>query len=208
MRDGQEDCQCVVETRRWRIIVNFKLPESKLHAWISAFNARPKSLEELFRSVAENYPEVSIQLVDLDKVPGQRYLTLATVNASKSFHSKQPIAKTLAMELLLYISAEKQIVKALKQVGITTETCRTAAVAVGSRRDRIRAVAIFLSNALGQASQDELLDQWQRQRTKSVRSAFDIGEKELEATIRKNETEWMAVERLAVERSAMLAAKK
>jgi tRNA threonylcarbamoyladenosine modification (KEOPS) complex Cgi121 subunit len=188
--------------------VNFELPESQLHAWISAFNTKPKSLEELFRSAVEKYPDVSIQLVDLDKVPGQRYLKLAAVNASKSFHSKQPIAKTLAMELLLYISAEKQIVKALKQVGVTPETNRTAAVAVGNSRDRVREVASFLSTALGQASQDELLDDWQRQRTKSVRTAFDIGEKELKAILRNNETEWMAIERLAVERSAMLAAKK
>jgi len=188
--------------------VNFELPESKLHAWISAFDTRPRSLEDLFRNVAEKYPELSIQLVDLDKVPGQRYLKLATVNACKSFHSKQPIAKTLAMELLLYISAEKQIVKALKQVGITPGTSRTAAVAVGSNRGHVQAAAGFLSNALGRPSQDELLDDWQRHRIKSVRSAFDIDEKELDAVIRKNETEWLAVERLAVERSAMLAAKK
>ena len=188
--------------------MNFELPESKLHAWISAFNTRPQSLENLFRSVAEKYPEITIQLVDLDKVPGRRYLKLATANAIKSFHSRQPIAKTLAMELLLYISAEKQIVKAVQQVGITPETIRTAAVIVEKSREHVQAAAGFLSNALGRPSQDELLDDWQRQRIKSVRLAFDINEKELEAIIRKNETQWMAVERLAVERSAMLAAKK
>ena len=186
----------------------FELPAAGIHAWISAFNTRPNSVEELFQNATKEYPEVSIQLVDLDRVPGQRYLKLATVNAENSFHSKQPITKTLAMELLLYISAEKQIVRALKHVGITPETCRIAAVALGVDRDRVLAAADFLSGSLGQGSEDGLLDDWSRLRIKNVRSGFDIGEKEIKATIRKNEAKRMAIERLAVERSAMLAAKK
>lgn len=186
----------------------FELAENGLHAWISAFNTRPKSPHELFGSVVEKFPEVSVQLVDLDRVPGQRYLKLAAVNATKSFHSKQPIAKTLAMELLLFISAEKQIVRALKRVGITAETQRIAAIAVGDDHSQVLSAANFLAETLGQNSEDQLLDDWSRQRIKNVRSSFDIGERELEAIIQENETEPMVVERLAVERSAMLAAKK
>ena len=186
----------------------FELTNAGSHAWISAFNTKPNSVEALFQNVAKKYPEVSVQLVDLDRVPGQRYLKLATVNAEKSFHSKQPIAKSLAMELLLYISAEKQIVRALKHVGITAETRRIAAVAVSADHDQVLAVANFLSEALGQTSEDALLDDWSPLRDQNVRSGFDIGRKEIDAIIQKNETESTAVERLAVERSAMLAAKK
>jgi len=188
--------------------VIFELPEIGLHAWISAFNAQLRTPEDLFRSAAEKCPGVSIQLVDLDRVPGQRYLKLATVNAAKSFRSKQPITKTLAMELLLYISAEKQIVRALKRIGITAETRRIAALAVGPRRDEVLAAAKFLATTLGRESEDRLLDEWPRQRIKNVRSSFDIGERELEAIIQDNEAEPKTVERLAVERSAMLAAKR
>lgn len=184
------------------------LPDTGLHAWISAFNTKPQIPEELFRIVAEKCPGVSIQLVDLDRVPGQRYLKLATVNATKSFCSKQPIAKTLAMELLVYISAERQIVRALKRIGITAETLRIAALAVGTDREQVLAAANFLATTLGLDSEDQLLDEWSRERIENVRSSFEIGEKELEAIIQKNETESMAVERLAVERSAMLAGKK
>ena len=186
----------------------FELTESGLHAWISAFNTAPQNPEELFRIAAEKCPGVSIQLVDLDMVPGQRYLKLATVNAIKSFYSRQPIAKTLAMELLLYISAEKQIVRALKRIGITVGTRRIAALAVGGHPDQLTAAANFLATRLGQDSEDQLLDAWPRQRIKNVRSNFDIGGRELKAVMQKNETEHMAVERLAVERSAMLAARK
>jgi tRNA threonylcarbamoyladenosine modification (KEOPS) complex Cgi121 subunit len=186
--------------------VIFEIPAAECHVWISAFNASPRTVDELFRKVTENYPEVSVQLVDLDRVPGYRYLKLATVNAIESFHSKQPIAKTQAMELLLYISAEKQIGKAVKQVGITTETRRVAALAVAAQRDQVVAAAGFLTDVLGQGSEDHLLDAWPRKRIENVCSSFDIGEKELKAIIRKGETLEGAIERLAVERSAILAA--
>jgi tRNA threonylcarbamoyladenosine modification (KEOPS) complex Cgi121 subunit len=188
--------------------VIFEVPDLRLYVWISAFNTTPHSLDELFRDAAEKFPDTSIQLVDLDKVPGQRYLKLAAVNATKSFQSKQPIAKTLAMELLLYISAEKQIVRALKRVGVTAETQRVAALAVGGSRDQVLAATTFLTQTLGQNGEDRLLDDWTRQRVKNVRLSFEIGAKELRAIIGKDETESMAVERLAVERSALLAAKR
>lgn len=186
----------------------FELPETNFYAWTSAFNTKPHNVEELLRNAAKNFPELNIQLVDLDKVPGQRYMKLATFNACKSFHSKQPIAKSLAMELLLYISGDKQIIRALKRVGITPETRRTAAIVVGGSLDQVQAGANFLSSELGQDSEDELLNDWPPKRIANIRFEFDIGEKELEAVIRENETEPMAIERLAVERSAILAAKK
>ena len=186
----------------------FELPENGLHAWISAFDAGTQTPEDIFRMATERYPDVSVQLVDLDKVPGQRYLKLATVNAARSFYSKQPIAKTLAMELLLYISAEKQIVRALKRIGITAETRRIGAVALGANREHVSAAANFLAVTLGQENRDQFLDEWSRRRIENVRSSYDIGERELKAVIQENEAEHVAIERLAVERSAMLAARR
>ena len=186
----------------------FKIPELGQHVWISAFNASPRSIEELFQSSAAKYPSVSVQLVDMDKVPGQRYLTLAAVNAVKSFHSKQPIAKTLGMELLVYISGEKQIDVALKRIGVTPGTHRVVAVAVSDSSDQVYGASKFLEEALGQGSDDKLLDDWPESRIENVRLGFDIGERELKAIIRKREPVTSAIERLAVERSAMLAARK
>jgi tRNA threonylcarbamoyladenosine modification (KEOPS) complex Cgi121 subunit len=144
----------------------------------------------------------------MDKVPGQRYLTLAAVNAVKSFHSKQPIAKTLGMELLVYVSGEKQIDAALKRVGVTPGTRRVAAFAVGHSGDQVSGAAKFLAETLGQGSNDQMLDDWSESRVDNVRLGFDIGERELRAVMRKREPVTSAIERLAVERSAMLAARK
>jgi len=182
-----------------------EIPQLGQYLWMSAFDTKPQSIEDLLRSATEKYPDVSVQCVDLDRVPGSHYLLLATVNALKSYRSKQPIAKSLGMELLLYISGNKQINEALTRVGVTSETKRTAAVAVGSSNNQVSATGNYLEQVLGQQGRDDLLDDWPRSRIENVRSAFEIGDKELKAIIRGKEPITNAIERLALERSAMLA---
>jgi len=182
-----------------------EIPQFGQYLWMSAFDTKPQSIEDLLRSATEKYPYVSVQCVDLDRVPGSHYLLLATVNALKSYRSKQPIAKSLGMELLLYISGNKQINEALTRVGVTSETKRTAAVAVGSSNNQVSATGNYLEQVLGRQGRDDLLDDWPRSRIENVRSAFEIGDKELKAIIRGKEPITNAIERLALERSAMLA---
>jgi len=182
-----------------------EIPQLGQYVWMSAFDTKPENIERLLRSAAEKYPDVSVQCVDLDRVPGSHYLLLATVNALKSYSSKQPIAKSLGMELLLYISGNRQINEALTRVGVTAETSRTAALAVGSSSNHVSAAGNYLEQILGQHGRDDLLDDWPRSRIDHVRSGFEIGGKELKAIIRTKEPITGAIERLAIERSAMLA---
>ncbi len=182
-----------------------EIPHLGQYVWMSAFDTKPQNIEQMLRSAGEKYPDISVQCVDLDRVPGSHYLLLATVNALKSYRSKQPIAKSLGMELLLYISGNGQINEALTRVGITSETNRTAALAVGSSSDQVSTTGNYLEQLFSQHARDDLLDDWSPSRIQNVRSGFQIGDKELKAIIRKKETITSAIERLAIERSAMLA---
>ncbi len=184
-----------------------EIPQLGQYVWMSAFDTKPQNIEQLLRSAREKYPEVSVQCVDLDRVPGSHYLLLATVNAIKSYGSKQPIAKSLGMELLLYVSGNGQINEALARVGVTPETNRTAALAVGSSSNQVSATGNYLEQLFGQPASDALLDDWPPSRIENVRSGFQIGDKELKAMIRRKEPITSVIERLAIERSAMLALK-
>jgi tRNA threonylcarbamoyladenosine modification (KEOPS) complex Cgi121 subunit len=109
------------------------------------------------------------------------------------------------MELLLYISGDKQINEALARVGVTSETNRIAALAIGSSSDHVSGMANYLEQMLGQHGRDDLLDDWPKSRIENVRLGFEIGDKELKAMIRTKEPTTSAIERLAIERSAMVA---
>lgn len=186
----------------------FQLPEFSVHVWISGFASKPDDFDVVLRAVQQKHPEISVQFVDLEKVPGSRYLFLATLNALKSFHSKQPISRTLGMEILLYVSGNRQIAEAIQLVGMTSDTRKVAALLVGKSEEEVSAGAELLGQILNQRSDDELIDHWSPVRIDNVLAIFGIGPKELKATLRKDEGKVQAIERLAIERSALLAVKK
>jgi tRNA threonylcarbamoyladenosine modification (KEOPS) complex Cgi121 subunit len=186
----------------------FQLPEFSSHVCISGFASRPKDLDAILNEVRKKHATISAQFVDLDKVPGSRYLFLATLNALRSFHSSQPISRTLAMEILLYVSGNRQISEAIQLVGMTSETKRIAVVLVGETAEEVSAVAELVGQILNQRNNDELLDQWSSARMGNVLAIFDIGPKELKATTRNGEEKAQAIERLAIERSALVALRK
>ncbi len=185
----------------------YEIRELAAYVWISAFDAKPDGVEQVLSAMQGKFPDVSVQLLDLDMVAGSRYLFQAIFNALKSFRSK-PIARSLSMEILLYIAANRQIGEALKHVGVTADTRRVAAVAVSNSQDQVLAATAALCELMKKENQDELLDEWDSERIENVRSIFGIGDKELRATIRKDEKSARAVERLAIERSAILTIKK
>jgi tRNA threonylcarbamoyladenosine modification (KEOPS) complex Cgi121 subunit len=156
----------------------------------------------------EKFPEVCVQLVDLNKTAGSRYLLLSTYNALKSFFSKHRISRTLSMEILLYVSANRQINEAIRRVGITADTQEIAAVAVGPSREAVIAAADLFEQLLGIKSADELLDSWPTNRIESIQQSFGITPSEISATLRKGEGICESIERLAIERSALLTVKK
>jgi len=185
----------------------FPLPEYSAFIWISGFTEKPKDLDTVVRAVRDKYPDVSVQFADMNKVPGSRYLLLATLNALKSFHSK-PISKSLSMEILLYTAANRQISEAIRLVGLTPNSEKVTAVLVGKTEQETSGAAELLSKIIGQKSSDKLVDTWSTERVRNVRAIFEIGSKELKATLREDETKTQAIERLAIERSALLTIRK
>ena len=112
------------------------------------------------------------------------------------------------MEILLYVSASRQIVESLERVGVNPQTERFAALVVGTSVDEVTAVGAYLTDVMQQKSIDKLLDEWTTARIQNVRSALDIRDEELNAILREGEDPIRGIERLAIERSALLAVKK
>ena len=135
-------------------------------------------------------------------------MLLATFNAVKSFESKRRVSRSLAMEILLFISGTRQITEAIKRVGVTPKTSRTAALCLLPKNSDQTQVTTLLTEIFRVMDEDSLLDKWTSLRRSKVIRTFGIGDKELKATRREGETVEKAIERLAIERSAMLTIAK
>jgi len=184
------------------------IPEFSKQIWISGLHGRPEDVDSVIKNIEVKYPKVGVQLVDLDRVPGSQYLCAAILNALKSFNSRNPIARSLAMETLLFIAANRQINEAVKTVGVSKDTRRTAAIVISASAEESTAAGNFLSEILNLSCDDSLLDTWPEVRISAVRQTFNIGSEELKATKRENEPLVAAIERLAIERSALLTIRK
>jgi tRNA threonylcarbamoyladenosine modification (KEOPS) complex Cgi121 subunit len=111
------------------------------------------------------------------------------------------------MEILLFVSGTRQITEALERVGINQGTTRSAVLAIASTEQEITTIVNLLIEKFNRNDDDRLLDIWAKERRASVRRVFGIGSKELKATYRVGGIN-MAIEKLAIERSAMLAIAK
>jgi len=112
------------------------------------------------------------------------------------------------MEILLYASADRQISEAIRRVGISANTQEIAALAVAPSTETLSAVRGLLEKQLDTESSDALLDTWSNDRLRTVQEGFGICSKELSATLRKGEDRQNGIERLAIERSALLAVRR
>jgi len=182
----------------------FELLDRKV--WISAFQGTVDPAQ--LANVQAQFPDVTVQLFDLDSVAGSRHLLLATFNALKSYESKRRISRSLGMEVLLFISGTRQISEAIKRVGITPKTTQTAVLCVLPTAIEHLKVADSLAEIFRGRDDDSLLDKWTSLRRSRVVRVFGIGDKELKAALRDGEVTDKALERLAIERSAMLTIAK
>lgn len=186
--------------------MRFELDEFNCKVWISSFEGKIDPAK-VMKEADAICPKTTVQLFDLDKVAGTRHLLLAAYNAKKSYNSKRRISRSLSMEILLFVSGTRQITEALERVGINQQTARSAALAISSSDDELLKISNLLIEAFGHKEDEKLLDTWNKQRRTNVRRVFNIGRKELRATYRNNGVD-AAIEKLAIERSAMLAIAK
>src|SRR5437667_8910161 len=81
-------------------------------------NARISDPEQTLKQLRSINNQTEVQLVKADLIGGPEHLQFAARNALYSFKGKRRRSKSLAMELLLYISCQRQIAKAIRFSGV------------------------------------------------------------------------------------------
>jgi len=164
--------------------------------------------QTILTETRQEFRDATIQFVDLDKTTGHRHILLATYNALKSRSLDQMISRSLAIEILLYVAAERQITQAFARIGVRTETKRIAVIATSSSPEIFSAVKEHLANSFSQECNDDLLDEWTERRCEAIREHFGMTDKEIQTVTRSGDSIRKSIQRLAIERSALLVVKK
>ena len=86
--------------------------------------------------LAEKY-QITIQVINADLVYGKDHLISAVNHANRAFKQDRNSTNSLAMEILLYASGERQIQKAIQKLGITADSQNIALIFEGKFNDDI-----------------------------------------------------------------------
>ena len=158
---------------------------------------------EDFRKRNKNVP---VQFFDAKHVAGPQHLYFAALNALKAFERKINISNNLAVELLLYASAQRQITKAVELLGLKQGSSEVAALIVADGIQERECFLCLVAETVSGERDDSVLD-LTAQKIDGIRELFQITDTEFEAKLEKQGLEKEALTDLVIERMALLGAK-
>ena len=85
-----------------------------------------------------NEYKVTIQAVNADMIYGKKHLISASEHAIRAFEEKRNSTNSLAMEILLYASGERQIQRALQKIGVKKGKTNIAFVIISEVKEETK----------------------------------------------------------------------
>jgi tRNA threonylcarbamoyladenosine modification (KEOPS) complex Cgi121 subunit len=145
------------------------------------------------REIAKKHGIVA-QAFDACVVAGVRHLVHAARLATLAQEDKRGFANSLEVELICWTSAERQIGRAIKKIGLKSGKRKLAFVAIGDSHAKVKKALgeVFLS--LGLKPAPKVLD-LSREKEKKIREIFSISPRELGV---------IPLEKLVIERISLL----
>jgi tRNA threonylcarbamoyladenosine modification (KEOPS) complex Cgi121 subunit len=169
--------------------------------------AKIKNVEKLFKEIQTKTKDAIIQLFDANSIAGKEHLYFATLNALTAFKNKTNISNNPAIEILLYASAHRQIVNALKKIGIKPETREIAAAIVTEKPEQINQMIELLSKLLS-AQRNDMVVELTEKKIKKIKDLFEISELEFQTEVEMNSSKVEALKDLVIEHIALLATQR
>ena len=163
--------------------------------------ADPEHTLERLRTVNK---QAEVQLVKADLIAGPEHLQFAARNAIYSFNGERRRSKSLAMELLVYVSCQRQIAKAINFLGVDSKDSRIALVALSDSKDAIQELDRRARLIVSGEQDDNLVEIGTKQKMAQIKHSYGVNSREMEAARFEGETDSSILKRLIVERSALL----
>jgi len=154
----------------------------------------------------EKSSNVEAQIFDADGVATWQHLYFAVLDALTAFKNEANISKSLAMETMLYASAQRQIRRATETLGVRPSTTKVALLIVGARPEDLKLTLSKISKQIRAERDDAILDLTEEKIT-NIQKAFEISNEEL-GTVMKGHDRKKALVDLVIERMALVAAER
>jgi tRNA threonylcarbamoyladenosine modification (KEOPS) complex Cgi121 subunit len=188
--------------------MNIRLDDFNCHLAIAGFrDVKLKDVNKFFQAVKGKTDDLCMQFFDASLVAGWEHLLFAALGALNAFKAKVNISGSLAMETLLYSSAQRQIKDAVNLIGIKPSSRHMAVVVLASSQKQASDVLKVVSQLLG-GEQDFSVLELTDNKIASLRKLFHISAAELEAKAKHNGLEKQTFADLVIEHMALLITRR
>ena len=185
-----------------------KIEEFNLYLAITAYkNVKIGNVQEFIEKTRKEAGNVTLQFFNANLVAGWEHLYFAVLNALTAFKNKLNISNSLAVEILLYASAQRQIRNAVELFGIKEDTSEVAVVVLAEDEEKI-ATALKKLLELIQAEEDESMLEINAKKFGVIKEFFDVSDLEIEAKLEREGMEKEALRDLVIERVALLVTRR
>jgi tRNA threonylcarbamoyladenosine modification (KEOPS) complex Cgi121 subunit len=126
------------------------------------------------------------------------------LNALKAFEKKSNISSSLAIEALLYASAQRQIRKAVDTLGVKQDSSQVAVLIIAENRQEMDdCLKVVLRLIPGE--RDDAVLELTDEKIGDIKKLFGISDLEIEAKLSRKGLEKEALADLVIEHVALLA---
>lgn len=167
-------------------------------------NVKIKEVNGFLERVRREAREAHVQFFDAKLIAGQQHLYFAAVNALKAFEKKSNISSSLAIEALLYASAQRQIRKAVDTLGVKQDSSQVVVLIIAENRQGIDDCLKIVSRLIPGERNDAVLELTD-EKIGGIKKLFGISDLEIEAKLRRKGLEREALADLVIEHVALLA---
>ncbi len=182
-----------------------KLEDFDRYVAIAGFrNVKVRDVNDFFDIIRKKLEDANVQFFDSKLIAGWKHLYFAALNALNAFKNKTNISNSLAVETLLYASAQRQINKAVELLGIKTKTSQVAVLVIAKTKQKIVTILETVSKLMSNERDDSVFE-LTNEKVYGVKRLFDISDLELEAKLEKKGFEKEALIDLVIEHGALLA---
>jgi KEOPS complex subunit Cgi121 len=187
--------------------------EAVVNSWLRAFgqnlaiagfrDVHIGKPDEFFQEVKKETGSGCIQFFDASLVAGFDHLRFAALDGLNAFKSEANISNDLAMEILLYACARRQIREALNLIGIKPNTKHVVVLALSSSAEQALSDLDIVSRLI-KGKRDDSVVAFVDDKVRRLIQMFNISDIELEAKALQRNDRKQAIVDLIVERMALL----
>lgn len=167
---------------------------------IGGFNVDPiKDIDDLLGKLNDIVSPNIFQIFDAARIAGWSHIFMAVVNAVTAFESGSAISRSIGIEILLYVSCQGQISKALETVGANSRTKQLALVVLGKSSDETEMAFKKAASILGKP--DDMVINLNVVKMEKIMKIFEVTESQIDAIGREHKE---ALSSLLVEKGALV----